>query len=82
MLVKCRKYSTQYPEGVQNIGDVIELTKEQASYFESIGWIEILPKELQPKGKKGRKKPERDFAVDLSKSEMVGRNLEHKYTSR
>jgi len=82
MLVKCRKYSTLYPDGSQNVGDVFELTKEQAEYYESLGWVEALPTELQPKQKRGKKKSKRDFAVDLSKSEHNGRYLEHKYTGK
>ncbi len=63
---------------MQNVGDVFDLPKSQAEYFEQIGWIEILPQELQPDQKKGRKKKnEIKGAVDLSKSKMVGKYPEH-----
>jgi hypothetical protein len=85
MLVKCKKYSTMYPEGSQNIGDIFELTKEQALYYENIGWVEPLPDELQPRKEKKRGRPKkvgRDFAVDLSKSLTKGRFLEKRFTDK
>ncbi len=80
MLVRCKKYSVMYPNGSQNIGDIFDLSNIQADYFSKLKWVEILPEELQPKVKKGRKKIEaknsKEFAVDLSKSKHNGRHLE------
>ena len=78
MLVKCKKYSVTYPDGGQKVGDIFDLTKDQAIYYESIGWVEILSIGLQPKNKRGRKKIT-GFATDLSKSVLKGRYLEHIY---
>ena len=80
MLVCCKHYSVTYPTptGMQNVGDIFNLTKEQAEYYENIGWVRILPLDEQPKPKRGRKKVE-CIVSDLSKSEYEGRNLVHIY---
>ena len=76
MLVKCLHYSVTYPTGGQNIGDIFDLAKAQADYYEKMGWVKILPQELQPKVKRGKRKVE--FIVsDLSKSAQNGRHMEH-----
>ena len=80
MLVRCKHYSTLYPDGGHNVGDIFDISKSQAEYFEQIGWIESLPQQLQPEVKKGRKKRnEVKCAVDLSKSKTVDKHLEHIY---
>ena len=40
MLVRCKKYSVNYPTGIQNAGDIFELTKSQAIHFSQVGWVE------------------------------------------
>ncbi len=75
MLVKAKHYSVTYPDGGHKIGDIFNLTKEQAGYYVKLGWVEILPDELQDK-KKGRKKVDQS-TVDLSKSTHDGRYLSH-----
>lgn len=81
MLVKCKKYSVTYPGGGQKEGDIFDLVKEQAEYYASLGWVEILPDTMQPAPtkKRGRNKDMNNVkhAVDLSKSSYVGRNLQH-----
>ena len=76
MLVKCLHYSVTYPTGGQNIGDVFDLAKAQAEYYEKLGWVEIFPQELQPKAKRGKRKVEY-IVSDLSKSLQNGRHMEH-----
>ena len=75
MLVKCLHYSVTYPTGGQNIGDIFDLAKAQADYYEKMGWVKILPQELQPKAKRGKRKVEY-IVSDLSKSRTVGLFLE------
>ena len=75
MLVKCLHYSVTYPTGGQNIGDIFDLAKAQADYYEKMGWVKILPQELQPKAKRGKRKTE-FIVTDLSKSRTVGLFLE------
>lgn len=78
MLVRCKHYSVTFPTGMQNVGDVFDIPKAQAEYYQKIDWIEILPKELQPEVKRGKKKKnEIKSAVDLSKSKKVGKYSEH-----
>ena len=80
MLVKCKHYSVTYPDGGHRIGDIFDLSKASADYYVGLGWVEILPDALQPdvNKKRGRKiKAENKPAVDLSKSEHDGRNLQH-----
>ena len=82
MLVRCRHYSVTYPTstGMQNVGDIFDLPKLQADYYVSIGWVEILPQELQPEIKRGRKKKlGYNSPSNLSNSKLNGRNLEHIY---
>jgi hypothetical protein len=78
ILVKCKKYSVTYPDGGHRVGDVFDMTKEQAKYYSDIGWVISLPDELQPKNKRGRKKIT-GFATDMSKSPLKGRYLEHTF---
>lgn len=54
MKVKCLHYSASYPDGGQRVGDLFDLTKSQAEYYESIGWIKILHKGIQTARKRGR----------------------------
>ena len=77
MLVKCKHYSVTYPTGMQNVGDVFDLTKDLAEYYEKLNWVEILPKELQPVAKRGKKKISINSPSNLSNSKLNGRNLEH-----
>ena len=78
MLVRCKKYSVTYPTGVQNVGDIFDLPKFQAEYYQKIDWVGILPQELQPEVKRGKKKKNIiKGAVDLSKSKHNGRFLDH-----
>ena len=80
MLVRCRHYSVTYPTstGMQKEGDIFNLTKEQAEYYTNLGWVEILPQELQPEIKRGRKKKlESNSPSNLSNSKSNGRYLEH-----
>jgi len=79
MLVRCKHYSTTYPNGGHNIEDIFDLAKEQAIFYSNIGWVEILPDELQPKVKRGRKRSNNNI-VDLSKSVHVGRYPQHIFT--
>ena len=80
MLVKCKHYSTTYPDGGHRIGDIFDLTKDLAEYYTNLGWIEILPQELQPETKRGRKKKlESNSPSNLSNSKLNGRYLEHVY---
>lgn len=81
MLVRCKHYSVTYPTstGMQNVGDIFDLPKFQAEYYENIGWVEILPKELQPQAKRGKKKLESNSPSNLSNSKFNGRYLEHVY---
>lgn len=76
MLVKCKHYSVTYPDGGHRVGDIFDMTREQAKYYSNINWVDILPDELQSKNKRGRKKIT-GFATDLSKSPQKGRYLEH-----
>ena len=76
MLVKCKHYSVTYPDGLHREGDIFNLTKDQVEFYAKLGWIEILPDELQQDKKKGRKKVDQS-AVDLSKSLHDGRYLRH-----
>lgn len=78
MLVRCKHYSVQYPTGMQNVGDIFDLTKDLAEYYEKLNWVEILAQELQPEVKRGRKKKlEFNRPSNLSNSKLNGRNLEH-----
>lgn len=81
MLVRCKHYSVTYPTstGMQNVGDIFDLSKIQAEYYEKIGWVEILPKELQPVLKRGKRKLESNSPSNLSNSKLNGRLLEHVY---
>lgn len=81
MLVRCLHYSTTYPDGGHKIGDIFDLPKLQAEYYQKIDWVQILPKELQPEVKKRgkKKKNQAKGVVDLSKSEHNGRFLDHIY---
>ena len=67
-----------YPDGGHQVGDIFELPKEQVLYYEKISWVEVLPQEMQPKAKRGKKRAE-SIVFDLSKSKQVGRYLEHIY---
>ncbi len=82
MLVKCKHYSITYPTGMQNVGDIFDVTKLQADFYFKMGWIEILPDELQPGVKRGKKKKETSCAIDLSKSLNVDRHLEHNFSQK
>ena len=70
MLVKCLHFSMTYPDGQHRKGDIFELSKKDAERYESYGWVDILPKQLQPK-RKGRPKkvsnnpPARDIRIPL-----------------
>lgn len=78
MLVKCIHYSVTYPDGGHRVGDIFDLTKDLAEYYEGIGWVSILSQELQPEVKRGRKKKlESNSPSNLSNSQPNGRNLEH-----
>jgi len=66
MLVKVLKYSTTYPTGPQNKGDIIELTKEEAKHYIDLGWVEPLPKNMQTKKSKKKILEERNLVKDLS----------------
>lgn len=82
MLVKCLHYSVTYPTstGMQNVGDIFDLSKDIAEYYEQIGWVDILSQELQPEVKRGRKKKlESNSPKNLSNSKLNGRLLEHKF---
>lgn len=82
MLVRCKHYSVTYPTstGMQNVGDIFDLTKDLAEYYTNIGWVEILAQGLQPEIKRGRKKKlELNSPSNLSNSELNGRYLEHKF---
>ena len=78
MLVRCKHYSTLYPSRGQSVGDIFDLSKAQAEYYEKMGWVESLSQEMQPKAKRGKKRAE-SIVFDLSKSKQVGRYLEHIY---
>ena len=81
MLVKAKHYSVQYPTGMQNVGDIFDLTKDLADYYASIGWVEILPQELQPEIKRGRKKKlGYNSPSNLSNSKLVNRTLQHNFS--
>lgn len=67
---------------MQNVGDIFDLTKNQAEYYEKLGWVQILPEELQPKHGRGRKKVLHKSAIDLSKSSLNGRFLEHNFSQK
>lgn len=82
MLVRCKHYSTTYPTGMQNIGDIFDITKIQADYYSKMNWVEILPDELQPEVKRGKKKKESGCAIDLSKSINIDRHLEHNFAQK
>lgn len=77
MLVKAKHYSVTYPDGGHRIGDIFDLTKDLAEYYEKLNWVEILPKELQPVAKRGKKKLGYNSPSNLSNSKLNGRNLEH-----
>jgi len=77
MLVRCKHYSTTYPNGGHTIGDIFDLAKEQAIFYSDIGWVNILPDELQPKIKRGRRKSNNNAVIDLSKSMHIGRYPQH-----
>ncbi len=87
-LVKCLHYSVTYPTGMQNIGDIFNLPKNQADYFSKLGWVEVLLEESQPIPKKGRKRLdsniETNYAIDLSKSEVAvgSRLIEHRFVNK
>lgn len=76
-LVKCLHYSVTYPNGGHRVGDIFDLSKDLAEYYTNIGWVETLPKELQPPIKRGKKKLESNSPSNLSNSQLNGRNLEH-----
>ena len=82
MLVRCKHYSTLYPNGGQNPGDIFDITKNLAEYYKELGWVEILPLGLQPKAKAGKRKKETNFATDLSKSVLVDKNLIHDFSHK
>ena len=82
MLVRCKHYSTLYPNGPQNLGDIFDITKNLAEYYKELGWVEILPLELQPKAKAGKRKKEINFVTDLSKSVLVDKNLIHNFSHK
>ncbi len=76
MLVKCKHYSSSYPDGGHEVGDIFDITKGQAEYYTQIGWVEVLPQELQPEGRKGKRKKS-NFATDLSKSKHIDKTVAH-----
>ena len=75
MLVRSLHYSANFPDGGHKEGDIFDITKNQAEYFTSIGWVEILPQEWQPEVKRGKKKKAINigFATDLSKSLKINK---------
>ena len=78
MLVKAKHYSVTYPDGGHRIGEIFDLTKDLAEYYTNLGWVEILPQELQPEIKRVRKKKlESNGPSNLSNSKSNGRYLEH-----
>lgn len=80
MLVCCKHYSVTYPDGGHRVGDIFDLTKDLAEYYEKLNWVKILAQELQPEVKRGRKKKlESNSPSNLSNSELNGRYLEHKF---
>lgn len=80
MLVKCTHYSVTYPDGGHRVGDIFDLTKDLAEYYEKLNWVKILAQELQPEVKRGRKKKlESNSPSNLSNSKLNGRDLEHVY---
>ena len=83
MLVRCKKYSVNYPTGIQNAGDIFELTKSQAIHFSQVGWVEILPNHLQPKNPRGQLIISADKpAFDLSKNKQIFRGERKKPISK
>lgn len=70
-LVRCKHFSIIYPTGPQRVGDVFELTKEQAEYYVKLKWVEILPNHQQLKNLNGKLQVSKDRpAFDLSKTKI------------
>lgn len=73
MYVKCLHTSSRYPNGGQRENDIFWLTFKQTEFYEELEYVKRLPKEQQPKRRRGALGKEGNCAHDLSSGKFYVR---------